>query len=85
MMFSLFQFGVATKIGVSGTIVTALQGIGAAAGNMICVSNIVAASATVGLIGCEGLLIRRVMLPLIYYLLGAGFLGAIALYLQGIV
>lgn len=81
MMFSLFQFGVAAKIGVSGAIVTALQGIGAAAGNMICVSNIVAASATVGLIGCEGILIRRVLLPLIYYLLGAGILGAIALYL----
>ena len=85
MMFSLFQFGVATKIGVSGAIVTALQGIGAAAGNMICVSNIVAASATVGLIGCEGLLIRRVLLPLIYYLLGAGILGAIALYLPGFI
>ena len=81
MMFSLFQFGVATKIGVSGAIITALQGIGAAAGNMICVSNIVAASATVGLIGCEGLLIRRVLLPLIYYLLGAGILGAIVIHL----
>lgn len=81
MMFSLFQFGVAAKIGVSGAIVTALQGIGAAAGNMICVSNIVAASATVGLVGCEGLLIRRVLLPLTYYLLSAGILGAIALYL----
>ena len=81
MMFSLFQFGVAAKIDVSGAIVTALQGIGAAAGNMICVSNIVAASATVGLVGCEGLLIRRVLLPLTYYLLGAGVLGAIAIYL----
>lgn len=84
MMFSLFQFGVATKIGVSGAIITALQGIGAAAGNMICVSNIVAASATVGLVGCEGLLIRKVMIPLIYYLLAAGFLSAIALYLSNI-
>ncbi len=81
MMFSLFQFGVAAKIGVSGAIITALQGIGAAAGNMICVSNIVAALATVGLVGCEGLLIRRVLLPLVYYLLGAGILGAIAIYI----
>ncbi|MEO0835492.1 MAG: L-lactate permease [Cyanobacteria bacterium J06642_3] len=81
MMFSLFQFGVAAKIGASGAIVTALQGIGAAAGNMICVSNIVAALATVGLVGCEGLLIRRVLLPLVYYLLGAGILGTISIYL----
>jgi lactate permease len=80
MMFSLFQFGVATKIGVSGAIVTALQAIGAAAGNMICVSNVVAASATVGLVGCEGLLIRRVLLPLIYYLMAGGILGLAAVY-----
>ncbi|BAZ44900.1 putative L-lactate permease [Chondrocystis sp. NIES-4102] len=82
MMFSLFQFGVATKIGASGAVVTALQAIGAAAGNMICVSNVVAASATVGLSGCEGLLIRRVLLPLTYYLMVAGILGAIAIYLK---
>ncbi|MEO0849754.1 MAG: L-lactate permease, partial [Cyanobacteria bacterium J06648_1] len=75
MMFSLFQFGVATQIDVSGAVVTALQSMGAAAGNMICVSNVVAASATVGLAGQEGLLIRRVLLPLSYYLLSAGILG----------
>ena len=77
MMFSLFQFGVAANIGVSGAVVTALQAIGAAGGNMICVSNVVAASATVGLSGREGLLIRRVLLPLGYYLIGAGILGMI--------
>ena len=80
MMFSLFQFGVAAKIGASGAVVAALQAIGAAAGNMICVSNVVAASATVGLSGREGLLIRRVLLPLIYYLVAAGILGIIVIY-----
>lgn len=85
MMFSLFQFGVASKIGVSAAVVTALQAIGAAAGNMICVSNVVAASATVGLSGCEGLLIRRVLLPLTYYLIVAGILGAIVIYLPRII
>ncbi|WP_041620526.1 L-lactate permease [Stanieria cyanosphaera] len=85
MMFSLFQFGVATKIGASAAVVTTLQAIGAAAGNMICVSNVVAASATVGLRGCEGLLIRRVLLPLTYYLIVAGILGATAIYLPRIV
>ena len=80
MMFSLFQFGVATKIDVSGAIITSLQGIGAAAGNMICVANVVAASSTVGLSGCEGMLIRRILIPLTYYLTGAGILGLIAIY-----
>ncbi len=54
--------------------------MGGAAGNMICVPNVVAASATVGLSGCEGLLIRRVLLPLIYYVAGAGILGLIVVY-----
>ncbi|MBE9045047.1 L-lactate permease [Pleurocapsales cyanobacterium LEGE 10410] len=80
MMFSLFQFGVATEIDISGAIVVALQAMGAAAGNMICVSNVVAASATVGLIGCEGLLIRQVLLPLCYYVFGAGVLGLVVIY-----
>ena len=80
MMFSLFQFGVATDINVSGAVVVGLQAMGAAAGNMICVSNVVAASATVGLAGCEGALIRRLLLPLTYYLAAAGILGAIVIY-----
>jgi len=80
MMFSLFQFGVAAKIGASGAVITSLQAIGAAAGNMVCVSNVVAASATVGLSGREGILIRRVLLPLTYYLVSAGILGSIVIY-----
>ncbi|ARF16998.1 L-lactate permease [Sporosarcina ureae] len=78
MMFSLFQFGAASNIGLDTAqagIVVAMQAVGGAAGNMICVHNVVAASATVGLIGKEGLLIRRVLFPLSYYLLTAGFLG----------
>ena len=84
MMFSLFQFGVAVEIDISGAVVVALQAMGGAAGNMICVTNVVAASATVGLIGCEGLLILRVFLPLVYYVVGAGILGLIVIYGLGI-
>lgn len=75
MMFSLFQFGVADGIGVSTLWIVALQAVGGAAGNMICIHNVVAASATVGLAGREGTLIRDVLLPLCYYLLAAGLLG----------
>ena len=79
MMFSLFQFGVAKDINVSGSVIMALQAMGSAAGNMICVANVVAAMATVGLSGCEGLLIRRLLLPLTYYVLGSGILGTMLL------
>jgi lactate permease len=75
MMFSLFQFGVGQRIAVDPTWIVALQAVGGAAGNMICVHNVVAASAVVGLIGREGVVIRRTFLPFVYYALTAGALG----------
>ncbi len=81
MMFSFFQHQVAAEIGVSPVLTVALQAVGGAAGNMICVHNVVAACATVSLLGAEGILIRRVLLPLAYYLIFAGLLGLGAAYL----
>jgi lactate permease len=81
MMFSLFQFGVAEQIGASTLVVVAMQAVGGAAGNMICVHNVVAASATVGLSGREGQLIRRVLLPMFYYVVFAGVLAMLTAYL----
>lgn len=72
LTFSLFQFSTAEQIGVSPEIVVATQAVGGAAGNMITIHNIVAASATVGLLGREGDLIRKTIIPTVYYLLAAG-------------
>lgn len=83
MMFSLFQFGVAEQIGVSTSMILALQCVGAAAGNMIAVSNIVAAVATVGLIGREGILLRQLLLPVTFYLIFAGLIGLVAVFILG--
>jgi len=83
MMFSLFQFGVGQRIDVDPTWIVALQAVGGAAGNMICVHNVVAASAVAGLLGKEGLVIRKTLLPFVYYALLAGSLGyAIVFYPQ---
>lgn len=78
MTFSLFQFDVGLRIGVSPILIVALQAVGGAAGNMICVHNVVAASATVGLLGKEGALIRKTLIPTVYYLIAAGVLGCAA-------
>jgi len=75
MMFSLFQFEVGTRIGVDPTWVVALQAVGGAAGNTICVHNIVAASAVVGLVGKEGIVIRKTLIVFTYYALLTGALG----------
>lgn len=75
LMLALFQFGVATKLELSSVLIVALQAVGAAAGNMVAIHNIVAASATVGFLGKEGLVLRRTILPTVYYLLVVGLLG----------
>ena len=75
MMFSEFQFGMGQRIGVDPSWVVALQAVGGAAGNMICVHNVVAASAVVGLLGREGSVIRLTLAPFVYYALLPGALG----------
>ncbi|GIN16254.1 L-lactate permease [Shouchella clausii] len=80
MMFALFQFGAAENVGISPATIVALQAVGGAAGNIICVHNVVAAAAAAGIIGKEGVLIRKVLLPLTYYLVFAGGLGYVAIH-----
>ena len=53
----------------------ALQAVGGAAGNVICVHNVVAACAVVGLVGREGDVIRVTMIVFVYYVLVAGSIG----------
>ena len=80
LMFSSFQHGVAQQSAMSSPMVVALQAVGAAAGNMIAVHNVVAASATVGLLGREGATLRKTLLPTLYYLAVVGLLGLAAVY-----
>jgi lactate permease len=84
LMFSLFQHSVAETLMISGTMVVALQAVGAAAGNMIAIHNVVAASATVGLLGQEGATLRKTIIPTLYYVAAAGILGLIAIYITGV-
>ncbi len=84
LMLSQYQFSVATALGVSGATMVAAQSVGAAAGNMIAIHNVVAASATVGMLGREGITLRRTVLPTIYYVVLAGILTMVAMYVVGV-
>lgn len=84
MMFSQFQFGVASNLGLSTALVVAGQAIGAAAGNMIAIHNVVAASATVGLLGREGTTLRRTIWPTLYYVLATGLIALFAVYVLNV-
>ena len=84
LMLSQFQFSVGELLGVSSALLVAMQAVGAAAGNMIAIHNVVAASATVGLLGREGRTLRMTIIPTLYYLIFAGILAMIAVYGLGV-
>lgn len=84
LMLAQFQFDTAGLIGVSGAMLVAVQAVGAAAGNMIAIHNVVAASATVGLLGREGQTIRLTIIPTLYYLVMAGIITMVAIHFLGV-
>jgi lactate permease len=79
LTFSPIQYNVATQIGLDTNIVLAVQVVGGVAGNMICVHNVVAASAVVGLSGREGEIIRKTLIPAVVYGLLVGLAGFLLL------
>jgi lactate permease len=80
LLFSEFQYGIASELNISRQIIVALQVVGGAMGNMVCIHNIVAVSATVGLVGMEGVIIRRNVIPMLLYGLIVGTLGLVFTY-----
>lgn len=68
LLFAPLQFEAATFVGLKTQVIMALQNVGGAAGNMICINNIVAVCATVGLIGKgEHRLLTYNILPCVLY------------------
>lgn len=75
LTFSPIQYEVALQTGLNTNIILATQVMGGAAGNMICVHNVVAASTVVGLSGREGDIIRKTLLPALFYGLMVGIVA----------
>ncbi|WP_049892080.1 L-lactate permease [Natronococcus amylolyticus] len=78
--FSAFQFEVAQSLGMPTQILVGAHSIGAAIGNVIAVHNVIAALATVGLVGETGRIIRLNLIPVVYYLLAGGLLTTVFVY-----
>lgn len=79
MMFATLQESAALQTGYDKTVILALQMLGANAGNMICVVNVVAAASVVNLVGKEGQIIRLTLIPMIFYALASGSFAMIFL------
>lgn len=67
LLFTNLQFETAQALSLSPVLVVAMQVIGGAIGNIICVNNVVAVCATVGTSGAEGKIIKTNVLPTAIY------------------
>ena len=67
VMFTPLQFNTALLIGIDPLYTCALQTAGGALGNMICINNVVAVSATTGANGHEGRIISVNLVPMAIY------------------
>ena len=67
LLFAEFQWGMAEKLELPRQIIVAAQAVGGGMGNMVCIHNIVAVCAVVGLSGMEGTILRRTVWPFLLY------------------
>jgi lactate permease len=77
LTFAGIQDSIARTLGFDRTSILALQSVGAAMGNMVAISNIVAVVSILGLQNQEGVVLKRTMIPLVVYALIAGVSGLI--------
>ena len=80
-LFSNLQYDTASVLGLPTVYVISMQCVGAAIGNMVCINNAVAASATIGIAGKEGKLIKTNVIPMLIYALITAFFFYIVLAL----
>ncbi len=72
------QYSVATATGLSVPLILALQSVGGAMGNMVCINNIIAGCSVLGIDKAEGSILKKTAIPMLVY----GIIAAIvALFL----
>ena len=80
LTFSPVQFQIAESYALNTNLILSLGLMGGAAGNMICVHNVVAASSVVGLENQEGLIIKKTIIPALIYALLVAIISFIILF-----
>ncbi|WCN12020.1 L-lactate permease [Marinomonas mediterranea] len=67
LTFGAIQQTIAQSSGLSITLTLALQSVGAAMGNMVCINNIIAVSTILNIRNQEGAIIKRTVVPMLAY------------------
>jgi lactate permease len=75
LTFAGIQDSIALTLGFDRTSILALQSVGAAMGNMIAISNIVAVCSILGLVNRDGFVLKKTLIPFVAYGLVAGVAG----------
>lgn len=67
LTFGSVQLSTAEISGLSAVLILALQSVGGAMGNMVCINNIVAVNSVLNINNQEGYIIKRTVLPMLIY------------------
>jgi len=80
ILFASLQYDAAGDVGISRSIIVAIQNVGGGVGNMVSVQNIAAICGVVGITGREGDILRKVIVPTVIFALFTGAVGTILVY-----
>jgi lactate permease len=75
LTFGGIQDSIAADLGLNRTTILALQSVGGAMGNMVCINNIVAVASVLALDNREGYILKRTVWPVILYGIIAGLVA----------
>ncbi len=67
LTFGSVQLSTAEMTGLSTALILALQSVGGAMGNMVCINNIVAVSSVLNIDNQEGTIIKKTIVPMVVY------------------
>lgn len=67
LMFAGIQQSIAESAGLNVTTILAMQSVGGAMGNMVCINNVVAVCSILGVLNREGWILKRTVLPMLLY------------------
>jgi lactate permease len=77
LTFAGIQDSIAVDIGLNRTTMLALQSVGGAMGNMVCINNIVAVASVLAIDNKEGYILKRTVVAMMVYGVVAAFIGAL--------
>ncbi|MGJ0629312.1 L-lactate permease [Xenorhabdus bovienii] len=67
LTFGGIQYSIALNGGMNANLMLALQSVGGAMGNMICLNNIIAVCSILGIANAEGQIMKKTILPMLVY------------------